>query len=380
VAIDILGALEETNGQFRGAIILTYTLNLNFFEELIAPRLDAMGCTDVLILTDVHGYDDALSRGARSLTGVGTRYVCAPLFNPGHGVQHAKFILLVGPGHGRLLVGSGNLTLHGYGRNLEQFTRFDLIIDSEQGKLSEKGYPFSVVWRLLQRLVRSGAVSGAARDRLDAIGEMASWLTQPVTPPSDLRLWHTLERPLFDQLAEQGPLDELQIIAPFFDPLTIETLVKRLHPRRLVIGIDALSPNLDGPTLANRCQAWDCELILRALDGRDKRRRPLHAKTFIGLGMQGSWCVSGSANCTRPAWLGTWANDGNLELVMWQRSLDLHGFQEVWSDDLLGIQDRDPSITHLEEGSSETENTEPLVPLRLLELSYQSEYLAGEFL
>jgi hypothetical protein len=379
VAIDVLQALEETNNQFRGAVILTYTLNLDFFEQLIAPRLDAIGCTNVLILTDVHGYDDALSLGARSLTGVGTRYVCAPLLNPGKGIQHAKLILLTGPNLGRLLVGSGNLTLHGYGRNLEQFTRFDLAIEPGQTAPADELYPFFAVWEFLQLLGRRGAISAIARDRLHAIGATGPWLAGAVTPPPDLRLWHTFDRSLFSQLTEQGPLDELQIIAPFFDLVTIGTLVQRLEPRRLVCGIDALSPNLDGSALAAQCQAWGCELSIRTLAGRDGGHRPLHAKTMIGLGPDGAWCVSGSANCTRPAWLGTWVGDGNLELVVWHHSSDSMAFQEIWTDDLLMVQERDASGIHAEEDSIEADDTQAAAPLRLVELSYQSERLTGRF-
>lgn len=85
----------------RGAVFLTYSLNLNFFEQLIMPKLSMSGCSHIVVLADAFGYDEALAQGSRNLASVGTRYVCSPLVNPGSGVQHAKLILLTGPRQGR---------------------------------------------------------------------------------------------------------------------------------------------------------------------------------------------------------------------------------------------------------------------------------------
>ncbi|NMC46195.1 MAG: hypothetical protein GYA52_05120, partial [Chloroflexi bacterium] len=35
-------------GGFSGAVFLTYTLNLGFFEQIIAPALERAGCSNVL--------------------------------------------------------------------------------------------------------------------------------------------------------------------------------------------------------------------------------------------------------------------------------------------------------------------------------------------
>jgi len=43
------------SGGFTGAVFLTYTLNLVFYEQMIAPVLDQAGCANVLILADPDG-------------------------------------------------------------------------------------------------------------------------------------------------------------------------------------------------------------------------------------------------------------------------------------------------------------------------------------
>lgn len=117
------------SGGFTGAVFLTYTLNLTFYEQMLAPMLDQAGCANVLILVDPDGYQEALEMGLRTISGAGLRYVCSPLIRPGGGVQHAKMLFMAGPKRGRLLVGSGNLTLHGFGRNLELFSYLGVMLD-----------------------------------------------------------------------------------------------------------------------------------------------------------------------------------------------------------------------------------------------------------
>jgi hypothetical protein len=379
MAIDLLKTLQNLEGDFRGAVLLTYTLDLTFFEQLVVPKLTALGCSNLVIVTDQYGYNEALQRGARNLNGVGKRYVCAPLRSPGWGIQHAKLLLLIGPQHGCLLVGSGNLTMPGYGRNLEQFTRFDLDLTPAKSSPAEQYHAFNIAWQLVKQLHQRGPLSTAAGERLTALAELAPWLDQPAVLPAHLQLWHSLDQPLLDQLPPLGPLTELHLIAPFFDLTVIEALVKRLHPARLVVGVDAHQPNLDGPALAERCQAWGCELQLRAVEGRDPQRRSLHAKTILGVSDSSVWSLSGSANLTGPAWRSAWAAGGNLELVVWQHGLDPALPAHIWDDEQLSVQVRRPETIHPPaEEEADDENTPEDEAVRLAELNLRANQLAGQ--
>lgn len=139
-------------GGFSGGIFLTYTLNLTFYEQLVARELDKAGCANALIIADPDGYASALEMGAKTIAHCGRYYVCAPLSHGGRGVQHAKSLLMAGPQRGRLLIGSGNLTMHGYGRNLELFTHFEYDL-AQPDPLSP--YAFNQIWQLITRLNRS---------------------------------------------------------------------------------------------------------------------------------------------------------------------------------------------------------------------------------
>ncbi len=378
MALDILRYLE-TGKNLRGAVILTYTLNLNFFEQLVAPRLEQMGCTNVLILADRHGYDDALTNAARGVNGAGSRYVCAPLLNPGAGVQHAKAILLVGPETGRLLIGSGNLSFYGYCRNLELCNVFEVTIKGERPDSEAALYPFTVIWQLLQQLRQTGNLSAAAIERLDALQEIAPWLTLSAKRPEGMQFWHTLEHSIYSRLAQAPAVDELHIIAPFIEVNTVTALLKRLHPQRLVVGVDALSPNLDGANLAQQCRDVGSTLELRALGGATQARM-LHAKAIIGVGAQDVWCLSGSANCTPPAMLNAWYGGGNLEFMVWQQASTPDTFLALWEDAEVSVNSCDPTLVHpIPRKSSDGDPDAPLYPVRLLDLRYEDGHLQGRY-
>ncbi len=93
--VDELDKFIHDGTHFQGAVLLTYSLNLQFFEQLIQPRLDALGCTTVLVLSDVFGYQEAIGHNLHQLSGVGRRYTCAPLLSQGRSVQHSKILMLV---------------------------------------------------------------------------------------------------------------------------------------------------------------------------------------------------------------------------------------------------------------------------------------------
>ncbi|HRQ41847.1 MAG TPA: hypothetical protein PLD25_28320 [Chloroflexota bacterium] len=371
--LDILNQLSNLKPHYRGAIFLTYTLDLVFFEELVAPKLDALGCTNVVILADQHGYDEALARGNRHLRRVGRQYVCAPIINPGIGVQHAKAILLVGPEHGLLLVGSGNLTLHGIGRNLEQFIQFDLDLSNDV-TLSDDRYPFAVVWQLIQKIVEHVNVASTITDRLKAISELTPWLDELSMPPSHMRIWHSLDQAIISQWQDSIPVEELRLLSPFWSLAAIETLVNRFRPQQLVLGLNAQESRLSGLILQQHAHSWQCDLQLFAIEGPINEQRRLHAKTFVGKNKDSSWCVIGSANCTSQGLLHSWLNGGNLELVIWQKTEDSASFQSIWSDGVLTISPLDPDNLH-SEGDDEPKAKRS--PLRLRELQHDNEQLTG---
>ena len=379
MTIDILNTLADLKPHYRGALFLTYTLDLVFFEELVAPKLDALGCTNIVILADQHGYDDAQERGHRHLRRVGRQYVCAPIVSPSRGVQHVKVIMLVGPEHGLLLIGSGNLTLHGIGRNLEQFVRFDLDLTETAADTQSARYVFAAVWQLIQEMRAGTGVATTAAERISAIGELAPWLADTIpTPPPDIRLWHSFHRSINSQWFDRAPVQEIRLLSPFWTVEAIDRLVQRFAPQKLVLGLNDSEHRLDAEALRRRSQEWLCDLQLFTVSGLLNEQRRLHAKTFVGKNAEGAWCLLGSANCTVPGLLQSWQEGGNLELVIWQKSTDPTAFDAIWADDILSIVALNPA--DIEPGDPEDEPTSQSLPFRLLELILDNEELTGQIM
>jgi len=102
--------------RWEAVLFTTYAFSISFFESVVLRELQISGCKDIWVLTDVEGY--AASLLEERATKVGRDYRLIPVLAPG-GVFHPKCTYLASSEGDILLVGSGNLTFGGYGRNVE---------------------------------------------------------------------------------------------------------------------------------------------------------------------------------------------------------------------------------------------------------------------
>lgn len=388
MTIDLLSVIRDDSaiksGGFTGAVFLTYTLNLNFFEQIVAPALDQAGCSNVLILADPDGYQQALEIGAKSIGGVGLRYVCSPIMRKGFGIQHAKLLFMAGPNRGRLLIGSGNLTFPGYGRNLEIYSHFeydalDVAADSS---------PFYEVWQLIHNIANDGGLSSSAQQQIKTIQENVTWLNIP-RQSSESVVWHNYDHSLLEQLIEWRknhsfvkPAKRVYAISPYYDEhmVALKKLASNLSPTQLQIHLDPALTNLDGKKAAKEWHGISPKLTVKAIGPGEEQNshRHVHAKAILGQELNGSWCITGSANLSHAALLTSWENGGNLELVTFHWSEDPKAFDyllkvgtiRTWSIDLLNIT------------GTETEPSERVISqsteVFLTDLSLQGEKLSGK--
>lgn len=388
MTIDLLSVIRDDSaiksGGFTGAVFLTYTLNLNFFEQIVAPALDQAGCSNVLILADPDGYQQALEIGAKSIGGVGLRYVCSPIMRKGYGIQHAKLLFMAGPNRGRLLIGSGNLTFPGYGRNLEiyshlEYDALDVAADSN---------PFYEVWQLIHNIANDGGLSSSAQQQIKTIQENVTWLNNP-RQSSESVVWHNYDHSLLEQLIEWRknhsfvkPAKRVYAISPYYDEhmVALKKLASNLSPTQLQIHLDPALTNLDGKKATKEWHGISPKLTVKAIGPGEEQNshRHVHAKAILGQELNGSWCITGSANLSHAALLTSWKNGGNLELVTFHWSEDPKAFDyllkvgtiRTWSIDLLNIT------------GTETEPSERVISqsteVFLTDLSLQGEKLSGK--
>jgi HKD family nuclease len=295
--------LEEI-GQLRGCdscIILTYNIDLAWFESLVYQRLITAGVRRILIIADLYELASTIERQGGSIHRAGIDYSTIGI--NASGCFHPKAVFLSGQNIAQLYVGSGNLSTGGFGRNLEVFERIE-VRDEDR----EIPAAFGQFREYLEKLFQSYLdVVSTSIENLMTHAFGVDILTLPQLRGSQVQL---LGSPagLFPRLnIPNEPSESLTLLAPYFDPkgeMVLE-LAKRFNSTDFRVITDKRRTNL--------C-AEAAELIKTAggtiqfLDVDNER--PLHAKIIFGKGRGWSLGLFGSANLSKAAWFGH-----NAELV-----------------------------------------------------------------
>jgi hypothetical protein len=203
-----------TSRRWEHALFTTYALSLSFFEaHLLRTGLKKNGCGDIWVVVDADGYSDSLAE--KQATSVGQDYHLVPVALP-RGVFHPKCTYLASPDGDILIVGSGNLTFGGYGRNVEVFEAFTS---------TEHPAIFAQFAQFLEMLQARSDFINPEPAWIDTFARLARRVGGPNVPASDPakpRLVHCTQTPVNEALratiADHGGANSLRVLSPFFDP------------------------------------------------------------------------------------------------------------------------------------------------------------------
>lgn len=289
---------ERAGGRnLEEALFLSFTADLGFFEEVALGVTQATGAR-VTVVGDVsmtRNDPRSVRRAGRSYL-AGLAYAYGPAFHP-------KLIVLAGPEHATIALGSGNTTLAGWQANAELWTV--LRVDGEQ---SPTAVPELSAWlRGLPEWVRFSAGVPQALGRVAALLDR---LHRDRTPAaSQVRVVSSLRSPIIDQLP-QGPVDELAVFAPFYDrrSMALRRLLERFRPSRFTLAYQPGLSDLDGPSVAALVKEYDG----RVISDNDQRYR--HGKLVEWVSEGQRWALTGSPNLSAAALLLSQGDGGNCEL------------------------------------------------------------------
>jgi hypothetical protein len=232
--VDTRGIVEFiSDARWTHALFTTYALSLSYFEsELLRPLLH-QGCDDIWLVCDAEGYRSSLLE--RRSVRVGHEYRIVPVALP-HGVFHPKAIYLVSHDEQLLLVGSGNVTFGGHGRNTEVF---EALVPRKHATA------FADFAEFLEQLATRPEIMIARRDWLDDFAERARTAASAGADESQppVRLVHPLERTATEQLGEATDAFDycghLRIISPYHDPdgAAVKRLINRLGPEKATVAV-----------------------------------------------------------------------------------------------------------------------------------------------
>lgn len=364
--ISLLAALKGT--KFEASLVTTFNATLPFYEEVVLRRLQAAESRHNVVLMDT--VQCARSWATPSLRPrlAGSAYALIPMAAPG--AFHPKICLLASRKRCVLFIGSHNLTLSGFGFNREVTTHIDVGPDSDPAhKLV-----LSHVWSLIRDWLRTqeGALAPSVLEAARRIGELVPQADGAESKLSDIRLLGQSNSgpSLLEQLDHAIPAEPRRVVVTgaFFD--TQHAFLKALEARwpgtTIKVIIDPKTVKLGGRPKGLRSQFVDARELWA-----EKTERYLHAKALL-LDFGGSqMLVAGSANPSRPAWLGgARANfeamlvRPNLEVASSSFASDLaQGFSARAMDD---AELRAIPITHQDD---ENDADAPSAPVRIVALA-----------
>lgn len=288
---------------YQKALLLTYSFDPVFFEQVVLPDLWAGRSSDIFVLADEAQVELATQATAGQLWHLGKHYLLA---GAGHkGTFHPKLTLRIGVKDGVVILGSGNVTSSGWGGNQELGTAW--MVGPEH---ADKG---GWLHAFLDD-VMTWCSGDLERDTVRRMKDV-SWLAMT---PSDLGtnspvLYSTQARSLGNALAQRWrgrQFDEVKILTGSTDKSG--AFLRWAHA---TFGISqatvAITPEMSSFVVE---ELADLPVSLRLI--RAPADRLLHAKFYWFDGPGGPAAVMGSANCSASAWLLNPNQGGNVETIV----------------------------------------------------------------
>lgn len=319
--ISIIDVIKR--GGYEASLITTFNATLPFYEEVILRKLVGAGCRHNVVLMDRSQCAISWASEATRPRLAGHAYTLLPIGAPG--AFHPKLCILVGPKKASILIGSHNLTLSGFGYNREVTNWIEVsgAKDAEGAALLADAWRMAIQWIEMERGKSADVLLEAAL----ALANFVSPLVVNAKPSSNaFALMHSPSGvPLIDQITEKiSPnATRIGVIGAFFDREIelVAELAKRWPKAEVVVGIDPESVQL---------LATPTPGIARYVDARQlwsKSQSYLHAKAIYFDADNASAFVSGSANPSRPAWMGT--ASCNVEAVLLRIGCEAHEAAEA---------------------------------------------------
>lgn len=315
VAAKTISLLDEfkRGTAFEAALVSTYNVYFPFLEELVLRRLRSLGCSYVVALADAGQVATEVGEPTRRPTLAGRRYALLPVSAPG--AFHPKIALFLGPRSARVLVGSHNLTMSGFGLNREMTNVIEV-----QGKKDREGaaavqevLSFARDWaaKLAPPLVKSlEDLAGFAQPYQGPIPTERTVAVVGARPDGE-SLWERV-LPFLPDFA-----DRITVVGPFYGEKLdfLDRLCADLKPDELVVGLDPETVSFpSGASLPEASRIVDASSLGpgKHADGY------LHAKAILIESGGTRVLLSGSANPTFSAWLAG-PTSRNAEIVVVRR-------------------------------------------------------------
>ena len=303
---------------YHKALLLTFSFDPVFFEQVVLPDLWAGRSSDIVAIGDREQIEASTQAAAGHLCYLGRNYVLARANHAG--AFHPKVFLRVGSKDGAIMMGSGNVTSSGWGGNQELGTAWMIGPD----------YPDKGEWlhQFLENVL-SWCDNDLEKDAVRRLKDVP-WLslTPSETDKVSPILYSRQSLALGPQLArrwEGRQFEEVKILTGSTDESG--AFLRWAHA---TFGIQRATVVLT-PSMASFQpeKLADLPVELRLIEA--PADRPLHAKFYWFEGPDGTAAVMGSANCSAAAWLLPPERHGNVETIVVYDAPDIADFETALS-------------------------------------------------
>lgn len=310
--IDVLELIGDGDIAADSSVILTYELDLPIYEGWVRRRLSAAGAGNQVVFCDLQIHEREME-GLATARHIGRTYSLTPVRRTG--AFHPKVCLLLGRMKGRLLVGSGNVTVGGLLRNAELFGRFDYERQSGAGPHEA----FGAVWSLIEELARGA--SDVVQKQIARAASWAPWIREAPTGDGRTLLIGGHGRSALaaqiGSLLGRAKAKSAVVVSASFDRRlgALTSLANLTAQRRVRCIVQPGSVELDGKAVERLkgVVQWYPFVDPYPREKRKRRDVRLHAKLIVLDCSDRELVVYGSANASRPALLD---EDANSEVVV----------------------------------------------------------------
>lgn len=302
VKFNLVDSFFDKRHAFEAAVLCSYTLDLNFFENYLLKLNGLYACDDIALFVDAQTYTHFQQAGYMPQA-LNRRYLVSWLQAPG--VFHTKLYLLASTKKALIGIGSANLTREGIASNLELLATFE-VTEKDQTFAPLLGHCINYVQRLAQL-----TQSQRAKEQVAALAECCSSLVQETegTLENYPQLLHNLDKPLWDEIVAvlgDRSFTKIQVVSPFFDGELAPLRKLQTYWPECPVEIHTQQHKSNFPTE----QFNNLSAVVSLYHDID---RYLHGKAILFHTPEQIYLFVGSANFTKPALLKV-AIKGNFEI------------------------------------------------------------------
>lgn len=293
---------EIPSGKFHSALMTSFSINLYYWEIQLLRSLSAKGINFVSALVDSDCLSDQLLKFSKAFSG--RKPLDFSLYGYKlKGAFHPKIQFYAGRESVLVLVGSGNLTVMGHGRNLEVWS--PVMVES----IESPAYPFiRNVWSYLKNLYQD--LGEEADNIIYSIEENCDLLRNDYDEPvaehligeDSVRFFTNQSISLYDQCREwigDDKIKSITVMSPFYDSKAelIKALYNQYKPQEIRLIIEEGFGYLPKPgNIPDYVKLYKWDKIAKVSDRRYQDF--FHSKCFFFEGETNYYMLCGSANAS----------------------------------------------------------------------------------